>query len=318
MTYRFICIDDGQAQEIEPLLGALQDRSMSKIDVERQWPTTFEELVATIQRASPDGVIIELRLELEAGPEGQGARYHGTTVAQELRTRMSEGNIPPIPIVLWSIDWKLKSSFLCDDTVHDLFDQVYDKETDVVERPEQVALELETLSEGYKEIQGAIESRRGLESMLALETGAIDRLDPRIQERFSDGNPHSVHEYASFILKELIGQQEPLIDEPVLAARFGIDKERSSGWQSLVDSLPENVRYSGVFSGTWKRWWSVQMEEWWEMDPDRPRPLRRLGAQDRVQALQKTVKEKRLEIAEPIVDGYSDRYWTVCQALNPP
>lgn len=104
MTYRFICIDNGQAQEIESLLGALQDRSMSKINIERQWPTALEDLVATIQQASPDGLIIDLRLNLETGTEGQGARYHGTTVAQELRTRMSEGNIPPIPIVLWSTD----------------------------------------------------------------------------------------------------------------------------------------------------------------------------------------------------------------------
>ena len=318
MTYKFICIDDGQSQEIGPLLSVLRERSGSRIDVERQRPTIFENLIEAIQEARPDGLIIDLRLDLEADSEGKRARYRGTTVAQDLRTRMSEEEISSIPVVLWSIDWKLKGSFFGDDTVQDLFDRVYDKESEVAERPEQVALELESLAEGYRQVQRAITRGKRLESMLNLENGAIDRLDPRMQERFVDGTSHSVHEYASFILKELIHQQGPLIDEPVLAARLGVDIERSPEWQSLVDNLPARVRYRGVFSDAWKRWWSVHLEDWWEMEPDRPRPLRRMGAQERVQALQRTISAKRLSAAAPIDDGYSDRYWTVCQALNRP
>ncbi len=139
MTYRFICIDDGKPREIEPLLKTLQDRSKGKITIERKRPAPFEDLVVTIRQADPDGLILDLRLDEEADPEGHRARYRGTTLAQDLRTRMSEGDIRSIPIALWSIDWKLKNSFLRDDTVQDLFDQVYDKEMEVgaTRRPRQ-------------------------------------------------------------------------------------------------------------------------------------------------------------------------------------
>ncbi len=318
MTHRYICVDDGRDQDIVPLISLLRERSRGEIDISRLRPPHFEELVASIQASDPDGLIIDLRLDQEPNAEGRLARYKGTTVAQDLRTRMSEGEVTSVPIVLWSVESKLRQSFVGDDTAHDLFDRIYDKETNVAENPDLVALELQILVDGYRSIRGAIETGKGLMEMLSLKDAVKDICDPRIEERFLDDKPHSVHEYAGFILKELISHQGPLIDEEVLAARLGVDITRSRGWHRLVESLPEEARYKGVFSGAWRRWWAAGVKEWWDTDKEWPKPIQRISASQRVLALRASMDIQQLEFARPIKEDYSTCYWTICQALRKP
>lgn len=61
-----------------------------------------------------------------------------------------------------------------------------------------------------------------------------------------------------------------LISENILAARLGVDRESSKGWDDLMKAL-EKISYSGLASKYFGRWWARGLEEWWsEIAPDIP------------------------------------------------
>lgn len=53
-----------------------------------------------------------------------------------------------------------------------------------------------------------------------------------------------------------------LVSEDVLAARLGIDRASSKGWDQLIKALSETA-YAGLASEHFHRWWARGLEEWW-------------------------------------------------------
>jgi hypothetical protein len=309
MSIKCLYIDN----EPKTLWQAVKNAAHGEIDFICQKPNDFGKQVGLIKAEKPDVLVVELRLD-----ENSNVPYSGFALAQELRTLITEGKISALPIVLCSLNSKLQKYFYLNSTVHHLFDRVYAKEIEIVSEPARVALELQSLVKGYQRI-----SREGgqFHKMLGLEKeDDVSLLHPHIGEPFVVNQvSFPVHEYAIYILTELIETQGPLIDELVLAARLGVDIQKSSDWERCKEFLSETCAYTGVFHEAWDRWWAFQLEEWWRSRPNFPAPLRRLKAKERVDFLRSTTGLIQLQPpATPIEIGYRECYWTICQGFKRP
>ena len=124
-----------------------------------------------------------------------------------------------------------------------------------------------------------------------------------------------IHIPASFIVKELIGKQGLLINESVLAARVGIDIEKSGDWKKFLDII-KDTKYQGVFCEGWNRWWKPLLEEWW--DSISKENIRSITAERRVEIIKSATGLSDLFPADKIEKCTSDEFWTVCQGYNRP
>ena len=119
--------------------------------------------------------------------------------------------------------------------------------------------------------------------------------------------------FASYLVKP-----GPLIDELTLAARLGVDTATSEDWEKLKGKFSKAAKFNGPFGEGWVRWWAALLEVWWRsLDVDMPF-LRTTSASERVKLICKHTKLTGLSAAKPIGEGYSETYWTVCQATQKP
>jgi hypothetical protein len=337
---RYIFVDDavgGEQENLEPLIDNVEYGVDSEIQIDAVYPDDFGDQRKRLGRENPDGVILDLRLD-EFAPSKEEERkgrtkqdYRALGLAQEIRTRATEGNVGEFPIVLWSYDSKLKRSYTKDDTGHDLFDlKCLKEDLRDIEKAGKIATRLLSLSEGYEKILDT-RSRKGGPGAQFYKFLGFDSdpgfLDPRILAYFEGRDtPIPAHEYARFILTQLLESSDhlkhpleisgPLIPEDILAARLGVDIEESEGWNRVLNSLPEEIRYNGPFSEGWERWWASPLEEWWKSLPNYEGSLRHLGSGKRVEILREALDVNGLVAATPIVEGYSSEFWTVCQGSD--
>ena len=109
-----------------------------------------------------------------------------------------------------------------------------------------------------------------------------------------------------------------MIDQDVLAARLGIDKEKSDDWGKFIEAINPAIKYNGVFSEAWDRWWSNRLLDWWDSEISNEIVLINSSAEERVALLKEKLNLQDLEIAQPIESYMSNSFWTVCKALNQP
>lgn len=317
----FLCIDDQQDQSIEDLLRLLNETEPS-LSFLRKAPVELGEQIRQISDAAKAsdsfGLLLDLRLDMEAADDGTKVPYRGPTLAQELRTRMAEKDIRAFPIVLWSINEKFLKSFFGDDTSHDLFDAVYGKDEEVTRSPDLVCRQMVSLSQGYRRIEAA--NRKGTLDylILGLRECELGGVNAAFIGYFQDTIAGSAeHEVSLRLLGDLVKPLGLLADEPTVAARLGVDQARSgSDWHKLLDIL-ESSRYDGPFGDGWHRWWWFRIENWWNSLLDRKQNLRRLGASERVGLLNMRLGLTLIP-ATPIEKDYSDKYFTICVATGKP
>lgn len=314
----YLCIDDQQDRTVDVLLELLCSKD-SRLVVERRNPVELKSQLKQISDASkakPNfGLLLDLRLDQESTNENPKVPYRGPTLAQELRTRMAEKNIAPFPIVLWSITEKFVKSF--DETSHDLFDAVYGKDDQITDKAADVALQMIALVEGYESIAVGKKSR-SLSGLLGISEDSYARLEgPFLDEFKFFVEKKAVHEIASYILNSLIIPPGLLIDEKLLAARLGVDIQKSGdSWRKLLLQL-NGQKYQGPFSNGWLRWWWFDVETWWAGLNVKQPNLRRIGATARAQILSDKFGLK-LVSAETIEPGYSDKFFAICVATGLP
>ncbi len=123
MPIRFLCLDDEEAK-VKPIVELIENAN-SDIKIDVRTPIQFDDEVRQLGKASFDGLLLDLRLDRATDEGGNRVNYRALSLAQELRTRMTEGEINAFPIVLWSVDANFKVSFDRDETGHDLFDAQY-------------------------------------------------------------------------------------------------------------------------------------------------------------------------------------------------
>lgn len=322
MAIKYLYLDDETQDVVRPFIRELE-RHGSDMTITHVSPLPYSKQLPSLYEQSFDGIILDLRLDEKINQEtSERAEYRAPTLAQEIRTRATEGVTKfEVPLVLWSTDEKLRKSYKSDDTSHDLFDfKCIKDELAIPEKAEVVANKLHALALGYQEIAKIRSKKRGPGSQLYKFLGFDEEpefLDSRLLGAFEGkDSPIPAHEYARFLLRDLLDQQGPLINEAVMAARLGID-QTSRDWSNLKDMLSV-ARYNGPFREGWPRWWTFLVERWWQNLDEKMPPLRQITAEERVKLIRAKTKFKKLEPAEPIQDSYDTRFWTICEVLEQP
>jgi hypothetical protein len=313
VTTRYIYLDDEQEGGVLPIVEAVE-RSNAGIKVSLRRPDEFSRDLRSATGEKPDGMILDLRLDLVPDKEGKHADYRAPSLAQEIRTRATEREFDDFPIVLWSTQVNLDKSYSQDNTGHDLFDITYVKEK-VAAEPARAAREMLSLAEGYRTIRTTVSEMQPagiMRSLLGL--GADLPLDARINERFANNEKTApLHEYARFILHDVIEAPGALLDEQHLAALLAVRMDASPDWPVLRDSLLRTFSYNGVFGSAFLRWWSTGLDSWWA-GLKGSRALRLLRAAERIEVIKRATGLNRLVPASPIQSSYSDRFSTLCEA----
>ena len=320
MSYvNYLCIDDQPEETIRPLLTPLEQAD-GKLNFLRMHPTEIGQQIAKIIELTKSsecfGLLLDLRLDMDADQEGNRVIYRGPTLAQELRTRMAEGgekNLTSFPIILWSVNQKFSQSYFNDDTSHDLFDLVVNKD-DIVSS-QRLALETISLARGYKTLSAYIKNvSKHSDKILGLEKEELITLDPRLLEAIQTS---SISDLALTILKKIIKREGVLVDEETLAARLGVNSEESgTEWDAVLNALTDS-KYKGVFHDGWNRWWWHKVENWWSTLHSRKGTIRRIGSRERANVINLNLGTN-LIAAEPISSEYSDKFYTLCKATKCP
>lgn len=319
MSYKYLYIDDLLADGSEGSSDA--PRSLASgltkdgIEVIYKHVFDFDSEDFIIKHLSEyDGLLLDLRLDEYKDKDGKHSKFTATEFAQHIRTLVTKGKEDggidkDLPIVLFSTDDKLKQVYATDLSSHNLFDRYVTK----FKTPVDVSKKLFSLAKGYKEIS---DNKTKLEVLLGLEN--LINLDSRIFARFSQ-NPEitPIHEYAQVILKDLIYITGPLINENILAARLGVDKEQSSieEWNKLKEIFLDS-KYNGVFCDGWSRWWMFKINTIFEEKCGTY--LSYLNANEKINLFKEKFSLKELIAAEPIKLNSSTRYTTVCKVFKKP
>ena len=319
---KYLYLDDESGDETSVFVDLLQDKN-SDIEIDLRYPLPFSEQIQIIKDSNAllDGLILDLRLDQVANDKKR-ADYRALTVAQEYRTRVTEGSFKALPLILCSTDNRLNVSYKKDETGHDLFDVRYLK-SEFVSRTEEVANEIWSLANGYKEIiqiKTSITARgEHLHTFFKLNKEQLTGLDKRLLHFFGtvDGKMPE-HEYARLLLREMIMTPSVLIDETLLAARLGIDMQASEDWNALKSYLSDKAGYLGPFREAWPRWWMHLINIWWYNLKEFPAGLQFLTATERVNFIKKATKFKKLVPLTPYKKNYSSRFWSICKALKVP
>jgi hypothetical protein len=300
---KYLFIDDEKNSTTKAIIDGFNDTNL--IEAVYCEPRKFEDQLNYLDRELKkyNGLILDLRLD---GSTKLNLQYTAGSLAQELRKKTA--NID-IPIILCSTDQKIEDLYGKDQTSYDLFDYFILKEAS----PDWLkhASILCAIAIGYKTIK---DFKFNLEKIFKRD---LSSLDQRIFGNFIDKKmKFPVHALAGHIIKELIEQPGPLIDESRLAARLGIDIKTSKDWDNLIKKHFSKAKYTGVFSSGWDRWWAdCIIEIFNKLTGER---LSTLDANQRVTLLKDKTKLKKLTAATPIVNSVSTNFWTICEYFKKP
>lgn len=316
-------IDDESLQESSLIVNNL-NKDAKKLIVKpfrhEHWNDEIEFLISNQDKF--DGILLDWQLKKNKVNDGKFAKYDAEALAQQLRRLATEHNKlkKDFPILLCSAAKGFKKNFQKDITGHDLFEEVYDKNSfSDKQKSNKIITQFISLAEGYKIMQNG----EKLNTLLGLDKesiGSKSNLDKRLLSYLKSLYDNKVpHELARFILNQLIKKSGVLVSEELLAARLGIDCLNSKDWQKLLDKKLHKFSYKGIFEDGWKRWWFEMIENWWEYDLKIEKSLRKLSARDRVELIIKKTKLKELIPAKVISkNASSDLFWTICNISKKP
>ncbi len=133
--------------------------------------------------------------------------------------------------------------------------------------------------------------------------------------KFLSGEGTSISEISQYIFNEIISKSGVLIDGNILAARLGIDYNKSKDWITLLDIL-NDFKYIGIFKDSFDRWWANDILNWWNSNFSKP--LIQLTAHERVNLIKEKFNLSNLFEAQAIEKTTSTKFWTICQAYKRP
>lgn len=310
---RYLYIDDENGSSEISTLNGFNDTKI--IEVERFNLSDFrnfgslkKELERACNNNEFDGLIIDLRLD---GAGEDRTEFNATAITSELRSISARGDIRSFPIVLCSTEEKIKQTYDSDRTSHDLFDYQLSKSN-----PEpnwiKISTKLKSLAEGYNWLLQA--AKREPNDIIGVNN--LENIDERIVEKLL--NFSVTYDVTHFVIKNFFHQTNPLINERILAARLGVDLEKtpSDVWENLSLTILNDVRYKGLFSEGWKRWWASDLVEWFKSISGEK--LAFLEAKNRVEIISKSLGLENLVASKPIEFCTSSEFWTICEGYKVP
>ena len=326
MEIKYLYIEDKQEKNVKFYIRALE--SLKNIKIEHYQLKKDDIAISIIKEKNKyvDGILIDFRLD-----EGGNYPFNAPSIIQEFRQQVSDNNreFIDMPVVLISTDDKIKHLYEKETTSHDLFDS-YILKGELVENDfyqKKKIIELISLAKGYKKIRSIKEKYIGEKVKDEIIRELLDigekqnYIDTNIFGKLINKPFSPEHEYANFIIKNLLRYNGYLIDEFTLAARLGIcieglNNNEKEEWEKIKEFF-KDAKYTGVFSDGWQRWWMSKVNEIFEEISDGIY-LIELNAEKRVEILKKKLSLIHIRPAEPIKCNNSTEYWVVCKRLRKP
>lgn len=320
-TYLMLDDDAGSEAPAEDYAEALVAPSNGELSIIVRKPGRIAETIAVIIELAPQGLLLDVALTNAQDAEGQPVGFDGIALAQQVRTLQTRarsanaaGGLPEFPVVRFSKRDIVREYVNKDSTSDDLFDEFVDKssigEPEVAEAAASVIF---ALSSDYPAVTAFADQDAtddALAALLGCQPNLLARLDPRtLLGLRRPGAP--AHVLSRFIVSKLLSRAGPLVDEALLAVRFGIDPEASGDWPALLEGLA-TTRYHGAYASGYARWWMVAARDWWEREVDQDKTLARLGAAERVTLLIARTGLTRLRAIASNTDSPGSRYWHRC------
>ena len=243
-----------------------------------------------------------LLMDIDLSNESQ-SKESGLGLTADIRAAQHRETTPAFPIVRFSYRDKVAANIGSDSSSDDSFDLKIDKDRlsneGIIPAVQQKLLGVAEVYVGVgkastAEVFGLDEDRWGAWGSRAFseELGLSDR----------------TYVKARLVVQGLVTPGF-LISEDILAARLGIDREGSRGWDDLTKALTK-IAYGGLASEHFRRWWARGLEELWsEISPDDP--LAGTNITDRHAAL-----SKHFEGLVPLKmreDSPGQRPWRGCE-----
>jgi hypothetical protein len=327
MPIKYLYIDDDKLEHLEELITELEYHGSEQLDITHNQTKPMKDIVRMFAEGGYDGLIIDQKLDA-VNEDGVSAGYWGTSLAQNLRTEMTEGNIAQAPIVLLSNEDVYVQYFDKDENAHNLFDFTLGKTA--VSTCESFAYQASQILLGLADayhialthIKPRVTSEDSVEELLRpllkWDENAFKYCDKRFIDHIG-AKKRDVHSLISLILNSLVRSAGILLTEKMLATKLGVDIERSSDWEPLKERLA-NSKYKGVFSGIKERWWFSRIEDWWYESDPQLNALRALTAHERVETI---IRLTGLTDLTPITPKYSngkqsEKYWVNCIVSDTP
>ena len=310
MTFKIVVIDDEDIGEL------IRNINLDELSYDHVKPCSFKNDIESISDTY-DLILMDQKL---AGNIGK-IPYMGTTLIQELRTRMAEGHLRSKPVILWSIAGNI-NSYQNEKSSHNLVDAVWNKEWlhhGNVEKRNECARIIRALINGYSNIRAIIEDFKfnspNEPSKLASKAFDVDLdlvseyIPEAVLGHLLNKNHHITHSLSNFFINSILRFNGFLIDEKTLAARLGVDIQ-CSDWETLRDKLPLSCKFSGIYSDLYERWWATEFESWW-LEFVYEEHAANLTAAERVDILNSTFNLS-LKSAKPATKHTESRFWHCC------
>lgn len=259
-----------------------------------------------------DGAILDLRLD-DNRLSNIKVNIRGTSIAQEIRTRATEGSIRDLPIILFSADSKLVQSYNKDSTSHDLFDYKISKEdstkTTFFENTRSL---LVAYAQAYKFL-GQARKKNDLFYGFDLndKKNCHQGFLGTIEQSTSDV---PIHELVRTVKSE-IEMSGVLIDEILLAIRLGIDRKQSQDWATLKEMI-KTTAYTGILADYYPRWWMHLVKNFWTHHISQDQRLENLSASNRVELIKTKLGLQNLVPIQKEKENRGSNFWIACKATQ--
>ena len=302
----YLYLDDAQLDESRDKVSGLSMQDVLYVKVEQNLPG-WKQQMERLKNVDYDGLILDLKLDELPIDDGQYAGYRGTTIAQLIRDYQKEGTLKAFPMLLFSGEDNMKRAL--DNTGRDLFDMIIEKGSLNINTLQKLPRQLAELSECYKRLNGGEDARNMIKAQGYVDERFMDALHTLQTE---DSNASCVR----FLLNEFLLKPGLLIDETLLAARLGVDKDKSGrGWNAVL-KLFEKARYDGIFGESWARWWMRSINTIWKENTGTV--LQQLEAEERIDLLKKVLGCEEIVAATKTKYAEGNSFWAVCCGTGKP
>lgn len=301
MKYKILYLEDQEADSM------VEDFREKDIEMVVNKASSIDVATNVMRKEIFDAYLMDYRLS-------QGKSFFDAPpFAAYLRTEDKQGKMTQKPIFLITSEKGL-NIVTRDDNHQDLFDLVILK--DDYNKHKQKTIELFiSYIKAYRDIE---QNSYKIEKVLQIEKEKVKafidiRLVKELNVTKAEKNTYS---YLRKLSDHLLNVPGVLINERYLAARLGIDQNNSGEeWDNLSIKL-KDLRYCGVLSNSYDRWWMPLVQKWWE-ELSGGKSLRRMDAKERVELINRCFNLK-LQAADPLKFCESSNFWTVCKAMGKP
>lgn len=323
VSYLLIDDDVDSKPPAEMYTRELEAASQGALTFKAIKPTDLATSLEAIAQSGVDGLLLDIAFINAASADGEPLAYNGIALAQQIRTlqtimRTRGGGLPELPIIRFSKKDIVSDYVSKDTTSDDLFDEKIDKDQVLLD-PSQAVQKLQSIAFDYPALIAFAEDTTNevaLSKLLGCDPLLFGRLDTRalLGLRRRGVPPHILSRQ---LIGVLLGKPGPLIDEPLLALRLGIDMNKSSDWPSVTATL-SRAAYAGAFANGYPRWWTPLFLDWWSETIDQDRTPGRLPVEERVTLLKQKLGLERLTALQPIAESPGQRFWHFCVKSHRP